>query len=101
MIKILKNKNELFDSIKNNDNIVVDFFADWCQPCQMQKAILEKVVKKTSFHFCKINIINLDGPTLQKFNVTSIPTIVVFKKTKEVKRFVGLTSEETLLGILK
>ena len=101
MIKILKNKNELFDVIKNNNKLVIDFFADWCQPCQMQGPILEKIAQNSSFYFYKININSLDNPTLQKFNVNAIPTIIVLKKGKEVNHFGGLTSEETLLNVLK
>lgn len=101
MMKILKNKNELLAAIKQNDQLVVDFFAEWCQPCQMQGPILEKIAKKSSFCFCKVNIGSLDNVCLQQFNVVSIPTIIVFKKNKEVNRFVGLTDEATLLATLK
>lgn len=76
---------------------LVDFFADWCGPCRMIAPIIEELSKE--FHG-KANIAKLDIEKAQdvasKFQVTSIPTIIVFKDGKEVKRIVGLRDKDTL-----
>ena len=102
MIKILKNKNELLRIIEKYDNLVVDFYAHWCQPCQIQGPILEKVSKTISnFHFFKINVEQLNNECCAEMNIVSIPTIIIFRKNNEIKRFVGLTDKVTLIKSLK
>lgn len=80
---------------------LVDFYADWCGPCRMMAPIIEDLAKELSG---KVKITKLDIEKAQKttahFNVTSIPTVVVFKDGKEVDRVVGLRDKETLKKLL-
>lgn len=76
---------------------LVDFYADWCGPCKMITPIIEDLAKEMQG---KANVGKLDIENAQqvtaKFQVTSIPTIIVFKDGKEVKRFVGVRSKDDL-----
>jgi len=81
---------------------LVDFFAEWCGPCKM----ITPIVARLSQSFAgkaKIAKIDIDkSPEVTTdFEVTSIPTLILFKDGKEVKRIVGLRDEETLKSMIE
>jgi thioredoxin 1 len=71
--------------------VLVDFYADWCGPCRMMTPVLEKVAKEVKG---KAVIGKLDIDTAQKAasqcQVTSIPTLILYKDGQEKGRLVGL-----------
>jgi len=77
--------------------ILVDFYADWCGPCRMLTPKLEKVATQVQG---KATIAKLDIDKAQKiassFQVTSIPTLILFKNGKEVGRLIGLRDENMI-----
>ncbi len=77
--------------------VLVDFHADWCGPCKMMTPVLEKVAKEVKG---KAIIGKIDIDSAQKvatqFQVTSIPTLILYKKGKEVGRLVGLRDGATI-----
>lgn len=81
---------------------IVDFWATWCGPCKMQAPIIEKIAQK---YASKVLVGKLDvdsaPKTAQAYGVTAIPTLVLFKNGHEVKRFVGLQQEETLVQAIE
>jgi thioredoxin 1 len=85
----------------NNDTkkgvVLVDFYADWCGPCRMMTPVLEKVAQEVKG---KAVIGKLDIDSAQKiagqFQVTSIPTLILFNDGKEVGRLVGLRDAATV-----
>ena len=68
------------DIINENRPVLVDFYADWCQPCKMVTPIL-KEVKSELGEKVKIIKINVDhNPAISaKYNIRSIPTLMLFK----------------------
>lgn len=76
---------------------LVDFYADWCGPCKMIAPIIAELAREMNGKaiIAKLDIENAQQVTAQ-FQVTSIPTIIVFKDGKEVKRFVGVRSKDDL-----
>jgi len=81
--------------------VLVDFFAVWCRPCQMQVPILNAVAEKVgnSVRFLKVDTDKF-GSLAHKFAVSSIPTLIVFKNGTVVERYTGLQEETTLVGDL-
>lgn len=73
---------------------LVDFYADWCGPCRMLTPVLEKVAKdlQGSVTIAKLDIDNAQK-TASSFQVTSVPTLILFKNGQEVGRLVGLRDE--------
>ena len=90
-----------FDSevIKSTIPVLVDFWAVWCGPCQMQNPILEVVAKEYQGKV-KVAKLNVDeNPnSAAKYQVMSIPTLLLFKKGQIVKQMIGVQSKETLLN---
>lgn len=95
------NDDNFKDTVKEGV-VLVDFYADWCGPCRMIAPIVEQLSKEMKG---KATIAKLDIETAQKttseFGVTSIPTVIVFNKGQEVKRFVGVKDKATLMAAVE
>ncbi|MBQ3453048.1 thioredoxin family protein [Candidatus Saccharibacteria bacterium] len=81
---------------------ILDFYADWCGPCQMMKPVVEEF--KNAHPEVKVVVINIDENEEQaeKFGVSTIPCFVVMKDGEEVAREVGvmpLKKLEKLCGV--
>lgn len=81
---------------------IVDFWAPWCGPCKMQTPILEKLAPKVAGR-AVITKVNVDeNPNLaMRYNVMSIPTILVFKDGQLSKQFVAVQQEAKLLAAIE
>lgn len=90
-----------FDDAISKGVVLVDFWAPWCGPCQMQGPIVDKLAKayEGRAKICKVNVDDNNGSAAQ-FGVMSIPTLIVFKDGKKVQQFVGVQSEEKLKSAL-
>jgi thioredoxin 1 len=86
-----------FQQTLKNGVTLVDFNADWCAPCKAQEPIIKKLITAYQNRASIIEI-NIDehGTLATKYMVQSIPTLILFKDGKEIKRFVGLQSETTI-----
>ncbi len=89
-----------FNEIINHDNVLVDFYADWCGPCQMLTPILEEIAsERDDIEIVKLNVDNFHQ-LAQKYGVMSIPALKVFKSGKISKETVGFLSKQELLNFL-
>lgn len=80
---------------------MVDFWASWCGPCQMVGPIIEEIAEEaTDVKVCKVNV-DEQPDIAGKYNVMSIPTIIVFKNGEPVTVSVGAKPKSELLGLLK
>jgi thioredoxin 1 len=78
--------------------IVIDFWAEWCGPCKMIAPALEEIANEQSgrIRIAKLNVD--DNPdTARRFDVMSIPTLLVFQDGQPVKRLVGAKGKGQLL----
>ena len=101
-MNVLKITNSNFnEEVLNSDKItIVDFYADWCGPCKMMSPIIDKIAEENDN--IKVGKLNVDDAQdiAMKYNVMSIPTIIIFKNGMEFKRFVGVTSKSEILNAL-
>ncbi len=81
--------------------VLVDFWAEWCGPCKMIAPVLEEIADEQvgSLKIAKVNVD--DAPDLaQRFEVMSIPTLILFKDGQPVQRIVGAKGKPALLAEL-
>ena len=102
-MEILHLTKEKFDEIINQKEkaVLVDFFATWCGPCRMQSPIVEEIAKENDDIIVGKLDVDEVSEVAEKYNVYSIPTLLIFKNGELVRTFVGLTSKTILLNALK
>ena len=80
--------------------VLVDFWAEWCGPCQMVLPIVEELGQElTDVKICKVNV-DEQMELAKQYRVMSIPTLMVFKDGEMVKREMGAKSKAELLAML-
>ena len=100
MVKKLLKEN--LDKNIGAGTVIVDFYADWCAPCRRQAPVLENVARQLDSK-ARVYKVNIDESQdlASQYNVTSIPTILLFKDGKVVNSMVGYKTEAALLGAVE
>ena len=100
VIKINDNNFEE-EVLKSNIPVLVDFYADWCGPCKMLSPTVDEVATENDdIKVVKVNVDESQEVAI-KYQVMSIPTLVVIKNGNEVNRSVGLIDKEEILSMIK
>jgi thioredoxin 1 len=85
-----------FKEIMKKENVIIDFWADWCGPCKMLAPVFEELSNEIkTVHFAKVNVDEQSDLTSQN-GVRGMPTLVFYKRGEEVDRVVGFSSKESL-----
>ncbi|HJB88439.1 MAG: thioredoxin [Blautia sp.] len=84
--------------LRSEKPVLVDFWATWCGPCMRQGPIVEELAGE-GYSVGKVDV-DQEPALAQKFQVMSIPTLIIFKDGKEAKRLVGLTAKDTLKALM-
>ncbi len=86
--------------LQSDKPVLIDFWATWCGPCQMQGPIVEELSEElTDVLVGKVNV-DEEPDLAERYNVMSIPTLLVFKNGEVVQKAVGVQSKENLLDML-
>ena len=94
------NKNNFNEVVSSSKPVLLDFYADWCGPCQMVKPLLSEIAQ--DYPQVVVGKVNVDEEMelAQKFSVVSIPMLVVMKDGRIAAQAVGYRDKEQILDLL-
>ena len=101
--KVPELTNGEFEDFIKKELVFIDFFAEWCMPCMMMSPIIDDLSEKFKgkIKFGKVNVGESGQELAQKYNVSSIPNLILFKNGKIINQFIGSMSEDELENKLK
>ncbi|XP_023013050.1 thioredoxin, mitochondrial [Leptinotarsa decemlineata] len=94
----VQDDKDFLEKVENSkEPIIVDFFANWCGPCKALEPRLQNVIaqRKGQISLAKVDIDDL-GELAAKYEVSTIPALVVFENGKAKERLIGLQDEDKL-----
>lgn len=87
--------------LEYSGQVLVDFWASWCGPCQMLAPIIDEIGQEVKdLKIVKVDV-DSEADLAAKYNVSSIPTVVIFKNGQVVETVVGFRQKGDYLAILK
>lgn len=82
--------------------VLVDFFAEWCGGCKIMAPIFDELSEESNDAFLIVKVSVEESPTItEKYEIMSLPTVVLFKNGAKVESLTGAQSKESLLEFLK
>lgn len=100
---VIKLTTDNFDKevLQAEKPVLVDFYADWCGPCQMMGPVVEEIAQESSdAKVCKLNI-DEQIEIAQRYGVMTIPTFAVFKNGELAAKEIGAVPKSALTAMLK
>ncbi|RLM66903.1 thioredoxin [Halorubrum sp. Atlit-8R] len=91
---------DAFDDHVADGVVLVDFYADWCGPCQMMEPAVEAVAADTDAAVLKVDV-DVHQALAGEYGVQGIPTLLVFADGELVDRMVGAQSEQALTDAIE
>jgi thioredoxin 1 len=94
--------NFQFEVLDSDKPVLVDFWAEWCPPCRALSPIIDSLAAELGDR-AKVGKVNTDENRMltAQFAISSIPTVMIFKQGKPVRKLVGLRRKEELLSALE
>lgn len=103
-MSVLKITEENFDEevLKSDKPVIIDFYADWCGPCKMMSPIIDNIAEELG-DSVKVGKVNSDEnmDLAEKYEIMSIPTILIFKNGALQTTFLGVTEKNRIIDAIK
>ena len=90
---------ELQSTADEHGVVLVDFYADWCGPCQMLEPVVETIASDTDAAIAKVDV-DANQALASEYGVRSVPTMVLFADGEPVERLVGMQEESELRALV-
>ena len=102
MEEIVLTKDNFDEEIAGETPILVDFWASWCGPCMMLSPIVEELAGESDGSY-RIGKVNIDEQIdlMNRFEISAIPLLIVFKNGEEVARHVGYMEKAELIELIE
>lgn len=95
-------KGKFQEIISQDKPVLVDFYADWCGPCQMMAPVLKEVAQELGDQISIIKIdVDKNQPIAQRFGVRSIPNLILFKNGEIKENRAGVLTKRELKQMLE
>src|SRR3954466_15336289 len=100
-VKEFTDQNFENEVLKNDNLVLVDFWAEWCGPCRMLAPTIDKIATDYAGKV-KVGKVDTDAnrDVAMKFGISAIPTVILFKKRQVAQKFVGLRGEKDFKAAL-
>ena len=96
-VKVLNKENFEENVLKNENSVVVDFWAPWCGPCRMLSPVVDQVAEEVDgVSFGKVNV-DEEKELASHYGIMSIPALVLFRDGKSVVSMVGFRPKERVV----
>jgi thioredoxin 1 len=95
----VEGREHLDEVVASNDVVLVDFYADWCGPCQTLEPVLESVAAETAAAVAEVDV-DRHQDIAGEFGVQGIPMLALFAGGEQVEELVGLQEEEALVSLV-
>ena len=98
MVEIFEDSNFEEEVLKSDKVVLVDVYADWCGPCKMMAPVIDEIAEDFRDKI-KVGKVNSDenASICVKYDIMSIPNILLIKNGELIKRFVGVTAKEVIV----
>ncbi|MDT3436048.1 thioredoxin [Haloarcula sp. 1CSR25-25] len=91
--------DHLDDIVGKHDVVLVDFYADWCGPCQMLEPIVETIAAETDAVVAKVDV-DANQQLAGAYGVRGVPTLILFVDGEQAEEMVGVQGEQQLRSLL-
>lgn len=103
MVAIILNPSDFSQKVLQAKNpVFVDFFAPWCGPCRLASPVIDELAQEYQgkIEIFKVNIDEAEE-LVDKYQVMSVPTVIIFKEGKEAERITGFVGKEAYEKIIE
>lgn len=94
--------DELGNLLQKDEAVLLDFYADWCEPCQWLNPILDEISSHFGNRLCILKVdVEKESSLRTAYSVSSVPTLVFMSKGKELWRMAGFQQTAEMIRILE